>query len=45
MLPVPPEHPALEEPERLSERDLAQLAEFYRQYEKFLKKWKVFKET
>ncbi len=45
MLPEPPMHPALENPELLSQKDRAHLADFYRRYEVFLKKYKAYKKT
>lgn len=45
MLPDPPVHPALENPELMSESDRVKLAHFYRQYEVFLKKYRAYKKT
>lgn len=44
VLPEAPVHPALENPELMSERDRTRLADFYRRYEIFLKKYKIYKE-
>ncbi len=45
VLPDPPIHPALENPELMSEADRIKLADFYRRYEVFLKKYKAYKEV
>lgn len=42
--PEAPMHPALENPELMSEKDRTRLADFYRRYEIFLKKYKIYKE-
>ena len=45
MLPTPPEHPALEKPELMTEVDRARLADFYRRYEVYLKKLQAWKKV
>lgn len=45
ILPVPPVHPALEEPNLMSDTDRRNLAEFYRRYELYLQKLKAYKKA
>lgn len=45
MLPSPPDHPALKEPERLSQEDRTRLADFYRRYELYIKKLDAYKKA
>lgn len=44
-LPQPPEHPALQQPELLSDHDRARLAQFYRRYQIYLLKLHAWKKA